>query len=102
MSNTPRNLPRFLPMLTEVVPPPGVASTPALAAPDLEEIVQSVMQRVSLEIERRVREEVDTLVRTLVTDQLHTVNERLLQELEVVVRQAVADAMALQSDIEKK
>ena len=93
MSKTPRNLPRFLPTLTEVVRPPGLASTSPEATPDLEEMVQSVLQRVSLEIERRLREETDILVRKLVEDQLQTLNERLRQDLERVVRQAVSDAM---------
>ena len=101
MSTTARNLPRFLPTLTEVVPPPGLARTSAAVMPDFEDVVQSVMQRVNLTIERRLLEEADALVRTLVTEQLQTLSPGLRQELEMVVRQAVSDAMRSWTDPDK-
>ena len=101
MSTTARNLPRFLPTLTEVVQPPGFARTSAAVMPDFEDVVQSVMQRVNLTIERRLLEETDALVRTLVTEQLQTLSPGLRQELERVVRQAVSDAMRSLADPEK-
>ena len=101
MSTTARNLPRFLPTLTEVVQPPGLARTSAAVMPDFEDVVQSVMQRVNLTIERRLLEETDALVRTLVTEQLQALSPGLRQELERVVRQAVSDAMRSQADPEK-
>ena len=101
MSTTARNLPRFLPTLTEVVPPPGLARTSAAVMPDFEDVVQSVLQRVNLTIERRLLEEADALVRTLVTEQLQTLSPGLRQELEMVVRQAVSDAMRSQADPDK-
>lgn len=90
----PRNVPRFLPTLTEVVHPPGMVQPAVPATPDLEETVWFVMQRVDMVIERRIREEAEALVRTKVAEQLHVVNARLRQELEIVVRQAVSEAMA--------
>ena len=101
MSTTARNLPRFLPTLTEVVQPPGLARTSAAVMPDFEDVVQSVMQRVNLTIERRLLEETDALVRTLVTEQLQTLSPGLRQELERVVRQAVSDAMRSWTDPDK-
>ena len=98
MSTPPRNLPRFLPTLTEVVQPSGLAGTSASAAPDMEEIVQSVMQRVALTTERRLREETEAMVRALVNEQVQALSERRRQELESVVRQAVADALRLGTD----
>ena len=69
--------------------------------PDFEDVVQSVMQRVNLTIERRLLEETDALVRTLVTEQLQTLSPGLRQELEMVVRQAVSDAMRSWTDPDK-
>jgi hypothetical protein len=94
MSESPRNLPRFLPTLTEVVQPPERAHAPVLASPDLEETVWFVMQRVDLVMERRLREETESMLRSVVNEQVQALSARLRQELEVVVRQAVADALA--------
>ena len=101
MSTTAQKLPRFLPTLTEVVPPPGLARTSAAVMPDFEDVVQSVVQGASLTIERRLLEETDALVRTLVTEQLQTLRLRLCQELEMVVRQAVLEAMRSRADPDK-
>lgn len=53
----------------------------------------SVMQQVERVLERRLSEEVDAMLHTLVTEQLETLRSRLRQELEMVVRQAVSEAM---------
>lgn len=93
MNSPPRNLPRFLPTLTEVVAAPPASLPMAPTAPDLEEIVQSVMQRVDLLIERRLAQEVNAMVHALVAEQLPILHGRLRLELEHVVREAVSDAM---------
>jgi sensor domain CHASE-containing protein len=96
MSTTPRNLPRFLPTLTEVVHLSDLTGTAVAATPDLEETVWFVMQRVDLVIERRLREESDAMLRAVVTEKLQTLSARLRTELETVVRQAVSEAMTSQ------
>jgi sensor domain CHASE-containing protein len=96
MSTTPRNLPRFLPTLTEVVHLSDLTRKVVAATPDLEEMVWFVMQRVDLVIERRLREESDVMLRTVVTEKLQTLSARLRTELETVVRQAVSEAMTSQ------
>ena len=101
MNQPPRNLPRFLPTLTEVVDPSILAARMVPATPDLEDAVWFVMQRVDMLIERRVREETDAMLSTLVAQQLQSLGERLRQELEGVVRLAVADAIALQKEMHK-
>lgn len=101
MSTTPRNLPRFLPTLTEVVHPSGVVKKAVPATPDLEETVWFVMQRVDMMIERRVAEEVDAMLRTVVSEQTQTLRLRLREELEGVVRQAVSEAIASRADLHK-
>ena len=97
----PRPVPRFLPTLTEVVDPATLVVPEVAATPDLEDAVWFVMQRVDMLLERRVREETHAMLSTLVTQQLQSVGERLRLELEPVVRQAVADALALQSETHK-
>ena len=101
MNQPPRNLPRFLPTLTEVVDPSILAAPTVPATPDLEDAVWFVMQRVDMLIERRVREETDAMLSTLVAQQLQSLGERLRMELEDVVRLAVADAIALQKEMHK-
>jgi hypothetical protein len=92
MTSTPRNLPRFLPTLTEVVHPSTLPPKSVPATPDLEETVWFVMQRVDLVIEKRLREEADALLRTVVAEQLQTLGARLREELEIVVREAISEA----------
>jgi hypothetical protein len=101
MSTAPRNLPRYLPTLTEVVHPSGLARTAVPATPDLEDTVWFVMQRVDLVLERRLSEEADATLLTVVTEQMQILTARLRQELEIVVRQAVAEAMTSQSSPHK-
>lgn len=100
--------PRFVPTLTEVVrpvaapmPPPGHAAAAAaptspapLAAPavpaassDLQEqMVQRVLQRVDLVLERRLRE----VVGQLILEHTQSLAPRLREEIEDVVRQSVS------------
>ena len=101
MNNTPRNLPRFLPTLTEIVQPTTRTQSPVATTPDTDEMVGFVMQRVDLLLERRLREEVDLMLDMVLTEQLKTLSDSLRQELEPVVRQAVSDAMALQTSQNK-
>ena len=101
MSTPPRNLPRFLPTLTEVVHPRDLVISIVPAAQDPEEIAKSVMQQVDLVIERHLREEVNAILRILVTEQLKTLNDRLRNDIGLVVRQAVLDAMTLRDETQK-
>lgn len=101
MNTTSRNLPRFLPTLTEVVQVPGSAGAPAKAAPDLEDVVQFVLQRVDPVLQRRLDEEAEAMVRALMTEQLPILRLRLREELLLVVRQAVSEAMAPGANLHK-
>jgi hypothetical protein len=101
MSTTPRNLPRFLPTLTEIVHPSEWIRAPDPESPDSEEMVRSVMQRMDSVIQRRLAEDADAMVRTLVTEQLPILRAGLRQELEGVVRQAVSEAMTSPADLRK-
>ena len=98
MNTIPRNLPRFVPTLTEIVEPSSLVRTPPATSPDFEEIIQSVMQRVDRVLDRRLRDDADAMLRNMVTEQLHTLHLSLRAELALVVQQAVAEAMALRED----
>lgn len=101
----PSTPPRFVPTLTEVIRPlPASPATPentagpltapapakALAASaDLQEqMVQRVLQRVNLVLERRLRE----VVGQLILEHTQSLAPRLREEIEVVVRQSVNQA----------
>lgn len=94
--------PRFVPTLTEVVQLAaaamatqapvsdiGVRST-ALAAELEEQMVQRVLQRIDLMLERRLREAVGQLI----LEHSQTLAPRLHEEIERVVRQSVTHAFA--------
>jgi len=83
-----RNPPRYVPTLTEVVKGPATAGS---AAPGLseEQLVHRIMQRVDLTLERRLRE----AVATVVLEQTRSLGPVLREEIELVVRQAVSQAL---------
>jgi hypothetical protein len=83
-----RTPPRFVPTLTEVVRN-GVA---ARTNPDTtqEQLVQRVMQRVDMSLERRLRE----AIAATVLEQTRALGPILREEIEIVVREAVAQAFA--------
>ena len=89
--------PRFVPTLTEVVRPApspaalalGTAAAPMTLSAELEEqLVQRVLQRVDLTLERRLREAVGQLI----LEHTQTLAPRLREEIERVVRQSVNQA----------
>jgi hypothetical protein len=101
----PSTPPRFVPTLTEVIRPspaspatsesiagPLTAPVPAkalAASADLQEqMVQRVLQRVNLVLERRLRE----VVGQLILEHTQSLAPRLREEIEVVVRQSVNQA----------
>jgi hypothetical protein len=104
----PPTPPRFVPTLTEVIRPmpappatspavsetpitdasPPVASSSAPSADVQEQMVQRVLQRVDLVLERRLRE----VVGQLILEHTQTLTPRLREEIEVVVRQSVSQA----------
>jgi hypothetical protein len=101
MSTPPRNLPRFLPTLTEVVHPSSLSRPSVAAAPDIDETVQAVLKQVHVVLERRLSEEINVLLQTLMAEQRQTLSARLHEELEIVVRQAVSEFMHKQVDLHK-
>jgi hypothetical protein len=90
-----RNPPRYVPTLTEVVRSP---TEPAPSAPSAslsqEQLIQRVMQRVDLTLERRLRE----AIAATVIEQTRSIGPLLRDEVEAVVRQAVEQAFAEELD----
>jgi hypothetical protein len=108
--------PRFVPTLTEVIrpipvptaptaapvnasetsttaSPLSVASSSAPSADIQEQMVQRVLQRVDLVLERRLRE----VVGQLILEHTQTLTPRLREEIEAVVRQSVSQAFDSES-----
>ena len=86
-----RTPPRYVPTLTEVVQP-ATHARPAGDAGALqqEELVNRVMQRVDLTLERRLRE----AIAATVLEQTRSIAPLLRDEIEAVVRETVARAFA--------
>src|SRR5437867_4926212 len=87
--------PRFVPTLTEVVLPTPAASAGAISAAPVApsgdpeaQMVQRVLQRVDLILERRLRESVGQLI----LEHTQSLAPRLREEIERVVRQSVSQA----------
>ncbi|HVZ43261.1 MAG TPA: hypothetical protein VHA82_05575 [Ramlibacter sp.] len=105
-----RSPPRFVPTLTEVVrtqPPaatPTAATQPSGASPPAaapaqpqsdpvfleEQLARSVLRRVDLVLERKLRE----TIATVVLEHTRTLAPALRERIEAMVRQAVAQALA--------
>jgi tRNA A37 threonylcarbamoyladenosine synthetase subunit TsaC/SUA5/YrdC len=87
MSN--RTPPRFVPTLTEVVKP-SAPGTNAAPAPSQEQVIRRVMQRIDVTLERRLRE----AIASTVLEQTRSLAPVLREEIEIVVRETVAQAFA--------
>jgi hypothetical protein len=83
-----RTPPKFVPTLTEVVRGGENARTePGLSQ---EQLVQRVMHRVDISLERRLRESIAAAV----LEQTRALGPILREEIELVVREAVSQAFA--------
>lgn len=92
MSASPRNLPRFLPTLTEVVDPASMPVNAVAAAPGLSDqaLIERVVQRLLPLLERQLHERLGTLVDA----QLAQIAIQLQHELEQAMRQSAREALA--------
>lgn len=88
-----RTPPRFVPTLTEVVQAPPAAAQPAAAPPAAvseEQLVRRIMQRVELQLDKRLRE----ALAVVLLEHTRSLAPRLREEVEAAVRKAVAQAVA--------
>ncbi len=101
MSSQP---PRFVPTLTEVVQPAppsmnarGSAANALVAYTELEShLVQRVLQRVDLILERRLRDAVGQII----AEQTAQLTAELRMEIEAVVRHSVSQAFSQELEID--
>jgi hypothetical protein len=86
---SPRKPPRYVPTLTEVV---GPAESKPAAIPGIsqDQIIERVMQRIDLTLERRLRE----AIAATVLEQTRSIAPLLREEIESVVRETVSKAFA--------
>ena len=93
--NTPNQpLPRFIPILVEVVEPSTVEGLAPPAPGETEAMVKRVKKQSQPIFERRLQEEFDRLVRATVSRHWADVSAKLQDEMEMFTRQAVIDALA--------
>lgn len=97
MTNAPRPPPRFVPTLTEVVDPASLSRLAPSPQPEVQAVINLVQRQIQPIFERRLQEELDRLIRTMVAKQWSDLSARLQDEMDMFVRQAVADALSEQS-----
>ena len=84
--------PRFVPTLTEVVQS-GPAPLGPAAVPPLDQLAERVLRRVDLVLERRLREEIASVVLEQTSALAPLLRERVEDLVREVVSQAVAEEM---------
>jgi hypothetical protein len=84
-----RTPPRYVPTLTEVVRA-SQEERQVSVGPSQEQIIQRVMQRIDLALERRMRE----AIAATVIEQTRSIAPMLRKEIESVVRETVEQAFA--------
>ena len=95
MPAAPKNLPRFLPTLTEVVHIPvatPVAGEAAISADD-------IIDRVMLRLDGPLQGALQAVLGTLVVEKMRELEPRIRDEVDRVVRLAVEDAIAQDFDL---
>ena len=92
MATPPRNLPRFLPTLTEVIDPASVPADAAAASPGLSDqaLIERVVQRLLPLLERQLYDRLGALVDV----QLAQIAVQLQHELEQAMRRSAQEALA--------
>ncbi|MBG9386986.1 hypothetical protein [Caenimonas aquaedulcis] len=83
-----RSPPRFVPTLTEVVSPQVETRATAASGLSQEQVIQRVMQRIDIALERKLRE----AIAQTVLEQTRSIAPVLREEIEAVVRETVAQA----------
>jgi hypothetical protein len=83
-----RSPPRFVPTLTEVVKSSAEPRAAGVAGLTQEQLIQRVMQRIDIALERKLRE----AIAATVIEQTRSIAPILREEIEAVVRETVAQA----------
>jgi hypothetical protein len=95
MNTSPRNLPRFLPTLTEVVQPSDLMAATRTATITLDVPSQVTTQRTLSGPESQITPETSALVSAMVEKEMQIFRANLQRDLETMVRHAVQEALNL-------
>ena len=93
MGAATRSVPRFLPTLTEVVHAPVLAVVVEEPAPPVID-PQAILERVRCDLDRALQTHLEASVTQAMLEQVAVIAARIREEIEPMVRQAVADAVA--------
>jgi hypothetical protein len=88
MNSQPQNQFRVVPTLTEIVQPGELLVQPTVAVSVVDGKVLPTLKQLDALIAKRVREEFDALVRTLIADQVEALQQRLHEEFQALVQDA--------------
>lgn len=92
-----RSAPRFLPTLTEVVhPSAGAAHRSVVPAPLVDR--EAILERVRNDVDLVLQTHLEATVANAMLDQVAVIVARIREEIEPMVRRAVADAVAAELD----
>jgi len=91
--NASKHVPRFIPTLTEVVDPATVKSVVERNRHDVQALVQQVQSELQPQLERMMQEELAQLQIQFIQEQWQTLHQRLQQEVEKMVQQAVVSCL---------
>lgn len=101
MDSPPRQLPRFLPTLTEVVRPSEMSAEAPASQPDPEAFVQTLLAQVDVLVKTRVQEELESLIRSVLVEHTQALVPSLQLKLHEEVRKMVLDTLASQDEPNK-
>lgn len=101
MNTPPRHPPRFLPTLTEVVRPTGLAEEAVPSPRDSEALIQALLVQVDALVETRVQEKLEKLIRSLVVQRTDALIAGLKMELHREVRKIVSDEVSVRNESNK-
>jgi len=93
MNSLPPSPPRFVPTLTEIVQPGELAQRTFGTLPVVEDRAPSMSQQKEPSQQLEVRPDLDSLVRRLVAEQVEIMRRGLLEEVQSLVQQEVAQAL---------
>lgn len=97
MNQSAKPPPRFVPTLTEVVDLAQLSQRTGSPKHDVQALINLVQGQIQPLFERRLQEELDQLVRSLVVKQCPNFGKQLQEEMKLLVSQAVIDALHKQS-----
>jgi hypothetical protein len=86
MNSPPQNHFRVVPTLTEIVQPGELLVQPTVVVSVVDGKVLPTLKQLDALIAKRVREEFDALVRTLIADQVDALQQRLHEEFQALVQ----------------